>query len=192
MLQCRQCHSELVLYYFSLIGAPATPVVEELLTKIVLHDPSEYSRELAIVNLRSSFGATAAVTKTFRQVMQRDPSHAVQVRAAAAFALMHSVLPADDATRRQGLNEAVDYFRKYGDGCTRTDREWGWRLLGNTLLEFGPAGEKALQDLMADGTNRALSDRAWRILHLKQGDRFFFTTAEADAAAHQLHPWRKN
>ena len=183
---------ELVLYYFSLIGAPATPVVEELLTKIVLHDPSEYSRELAIVNLRSSFGATAAVTKTFRQVMQRDPSHAVQVRAAAAFALMHSVLPADDATRRQGLNEAVDYFRKYGDGCTRTDREWGWRLLGNTLLEFGPAGEKALQDLMADGTNRALSDRAWRILHLKQGDRFFFTTAEADAAAHQLHPWRKN
>src|SRR4029077_19507930 len=48
---------ELTLYYFTLIGAPATPEVEQALTDIALHDGGEYARELAMVNLSSSFGA---------------------------------------------------------------------------------------------------------------------------------------
>ena len=182
---------ELALYYFVLIGAPATPAVEQALTQIVLHDENEYSRELALINLRSSFGPTTAVAQTIRTVMHTDPSHAVQVRAATAFAMMNSRLPAEDPVRQQALEEAVTYFRQYGDGCQRTDREWGWRLLGNTLLEFGPAGEDSLKALMADASNRALSDRAWRILYLKQGDQFYPTTEAEDALAHQQHPWKK-
>ena len=182
---------ELTLYYFTLIGAPATPEVEHSLTQIARHDKSDYNRELAVVNLRSSFGATAAVAQTIRTVMQTDPSHAVQVRAATAFAMMHAGLPAKDPVRNQAIAEVVANFCKYGDGCQRTDREWGWRLLGNSLLEFGPAGEEALKALMSDGNNRNLSDRAWRILYLKQGYRFFPVTEKEDAAAHRLHPWRK-
>jgi hypothetical protein len=182
---------ELVLYYFTLIGAPGTAEMESLLTPIALDDESEYARELAIVNLRSSFGPTATVVKTIRKVMREDSSHAVQVRAAAAYASMFARLPAGDATRNVALLEMIQYFRQYGDGCERSDREWGWRLLGNVLLEFGDAGAGALKDLMARPENRELSDRAWRILYLKQGDRFYPITEAEDAAAHRLHPWRK-
>jgi hypothetical protein len=121
--------------------------------------------------------------------MQKDPAHAVQVRAATVFAAMHARLPAKDAGRNTALAEAVEFFRQYGDGCERTDRAWGWRLLGNSLLGFGQDGEAALKALLADGTNRELSDRAWRILYLKQGDQFFPVTEAEDAAVHKLHPW---
>jgi hypothetical protein len=123
--------------------------------------------------------------------MQKDPAHPVQVRAATLFAAMHARLPAKDAARNMALAEAVGFFRQYGDGCERTDRAWGWRLLGNSLLGFGPDGEAALKALLADATNRELSDRAWRILYLKQGDRFFRMTEAEDAAVHKLHPWLK-
>lgn len=182
---------ELALYYFTLIGAPATAEVEKSLTQIVLQDPSAYTRELAIVNLSSSFGPTAAVRQTFQTVIQRDRDHAVQVRAAAALAAMFARLPENDESRKAALAELIAYFRNYGDGCQRTDRDWGWRLLGNALLGFGPAGESALKTVMAEADNRSLSDRAWRILHLKQGDRFFPITEAQDAAAHRLHPWLK-
>ena len=182
---------ELTLYYYTLIGAPATPEVELALTEIALHDDGEYARELAVVNLTSSFGAVTSVAQTIRTVMQKDPAHAVQVRAATVFAAMHARLPAKDAGRNTALAEAVGFFRQYGDGCERTDRAWGWRLLGNSLLRFGQDGEAALKALLADGTNRELSDRAWRILHLKQGDQFFPVTEAEDAVVHKLHPWLK-
>jgi hypothetical protein len=182
---------ELTLYYYTLIGAPATPEVELALTEIALHDDGEYARELAVVNLTSSFGAVTSVAQTIRTVMQKDPAHAVQVRAATVFAAMHARLPAKDAGRNTALAEAVGFFRQYGDGCERTDRAWGWRLLGNSLLRFGQDGEAALKALLADGTNRELSDRAWRILYLKQGDQFFPVTEAEDAAVHKLRPWLK-
>ncbi|MBL8848063.1 MAG: HEAT repeat domain-containing protein [Planctomycetaceae bacterium] len=189
-LSSQQAHTrELTLYYFTLIGAPATPELEQLLTTIVLHDDSEAAREQAVVNLRSSFGATQTVTHTIRTVMREDQSHAVQVRAAASFAAMMARFPDDDPARAAALDELVAFFRQYGDGGERTDDEWGWRLLGNSLLEFGPSGEAALKELMADAANRDLSDRAWRILYLKQGDRFFPITEAEDVAAHKLHPW---
>ncbi len=183
------------MYYFTLIGAPATAEVEHSLTEIALHDDGdgdgEYARELAMVNLSSSFGAITKVAQTIRTVMQKDPSHAVQVRAATLFASMHARLPAKDNRRVKALAQAVEFFRQYGDGCERTDRAWGWRLLGNSLLQFGPDGAAALKALMADASNRELSDRAWRILYLKQGDQFFPVTEAEDAAAHKLHPWLK-
>ncbi|MBM4004307.1 MAG: hypothetical protein FJ295_13650 [Planctomycetes bacterium] len=182
---------ELTLYYFTLIGAPASPDVERLLSHIVLYDESDAAREWGVVNLRSSFGATRAVTQTIRTVMHEDKSHAVQVRAASSFATMTSRLPADDPARAAALEELVLFFRQYGDGSQRTDRDWGWRLLGNGLLEFGPAGESVLNRLMADAKDRTLSDRAWRVLYLKQGDKFFPVTEAEDVAAHQRHPWAR-
>ena len=87
------------------------------------------------------------------------------------------------------LAEIVAFFRQYGDGCQRTDRDWGWRPVGNALLLFGKEGRIQLEALMRETDDRALSDRAWRILHLRQGDQFFPITEEQDATAHQLHPW---
>ena len=179
---------ELVLYYFKLLGAPATPAVRLQLLDIIRNDPSPYARELAMVNLRSSFGATAEVTSLLLEVMATDKEHAVQARAAAALATMHARAE-PGPTREKALAEVAGFFRQYGHGCQRTDREWGWRTVGNALLLFGTEGKAELEALMRETDNRALSDRAWRILHLRQGDQFFPISEEQDAAAHQLHPW---
>jgi hypothetical protein len=179
---------ELVLYYFTLVGAPATPDVRSQLLKVIREDSSPYARELAMINLRSSFGAVPLVTGALKEVMAGDKDHAVQARAAVALAIAHARNEPSPA-RKQALADVVNFFRQYGDGCKRTDREWGWRAVGNSLLLFKKEGEAELKKLMGEPDNRALSDRAWRILHLRQGDGFFPITEEQDAAAHRLHPW---
>ncbi|REJ97479.1 MAG: hypothetical protein DWQ34_02160 [Planctomycetota bacterium] len=179
---------ELVLYYFTLVGAPATPEVLSRLLEIVGDDPNPYARELAMVNLRSSFGAIPDVTNAFREAMAGDPDDAVQVRGAVALATMYAGTD-PGSTRSAILDDVVEFFRRYGDGCERTDCDWGWRPVGNAILLFQEAGEAQMESLMSETDDRTLSDRAWRILHLRQGDRFFSVTEEEDLAAHRLHPW---
>jgi len=91
----------------------------------------------------------------------------------------------------QSLDWLEEFLRGYGDGTARADRDWGWRPLGNALLEYGPAGRERLERLLADPSNRTLSDLAWRILFLRQGDQFFPVTEAEDRAAHARHPWRR-
>jgi len=179
---------ELVLYYFTLVGAPATSDVQLRLLKIVRDDTSSYARELAIINLRSSFGAVPQVTGALRERMTRDPDHAVQARAAVALATLYARAE-PGRERKQALTDVVLFFRQYGDGCQRADREWGWRIVGNALLLFGHNGNAELNKIMVKADNRMLSEHAWRILHLRQGDGFFPMTEEQDIAAHKLHPW---
>ena len=182
---------ELALYYFTLVGAPATPEVQNQLSRITREDPSPYARELAFVNLKSSFGATADVRKLLHERMSADRDAAVQSRAAVALAQAHSRLPPEDPQRREALDWLEEFLRGYGDGSQRADRDWGWRPLGNALLEFGPAGRERLERLLADPSNRTLSDLAWRVLYLRQGDQFFPVTEDEDRAAHARHPWQR-
>ena len=179
---------ELVLYYFTLVGAPATPAVRSRLIAIIGDDSSPYARELAMINLRSSFGSVPEVTNVLTEVMAHDKDHAVQARAAVALATAHARTE-PGPTREKALRDVAGFFRQYGDGCKRTDREWGWRAVGNALLLFEKQGKAVLETMMDETANRALSDRAWRILHLRQADQFFPITEEQDAAAHRLHPW---
>ena len=179
---------EPVLYYFTLVGAPATPEVQTALTRIIQSDPSPYARELAMVNLQSSFGPQPDPVRVLETVMTGDPDHAVQCRAAIALAVMYS--RAEPGPKRaQSLASLVTFFRQYGDGCSRTDAEWGWRALGNVLLLFGGEAESAFREMMGEPENRTLSDRAWRVLYLRQGDQFNRVTEQQDAEAHALHPW---
>ena len=179
---------ELVLYYLRMIGAPATPQVRSRLIEIVREDSNPFARELAMVNLRSSFGAVPQVVEVCRQTMNNDPDHAVQARAAAALA--HLFAKAEPGPKRvEALNDLVTFFRQYGDSCGRVDGNWGWRTVGNAILLFGKSGKLALESIMKEPSDRRLADRAWRILHLRQGDQFFPISEEQDIAAHALHPW---
>ena len=179
---------ELVLYYFTLVGAPATTDVRRILLQMAEGDGNPYARELAMINLRSSFGALPAVTELLRKSMQNDPDHAVQARAAEALAKAYGGLPASPA-RTEAFTDVAKFFRQYGDRCERSDREWGWRVVGAGLLGFEDKGSAELEAVMQEVEDRLLSERAWRMLYLKQGDGFFAVTEAEDAAAHALHPW---
>jgi hypothetical protein len=131
------------------------------------------------------------VRNLLHERMTADRDAAVQSRAAVALAQAHARMPPEDLQRVEALDWLEEFLRSYGDGSQRADRDWGWRPVGNALLEYGPAGRERLERLLADPTNRALSDLAWRILFLRQGDQFFPVTEEEDRAAHARHPWRR-
>lgn len=179
---------ELALYYFSRIGAPATPDVESILLETVRTDPNPYARELALVNLKSSFGPTASVLAAVRQAME-DSDDAVQVRAVEILASMFGAAGSMGDERARVLGEVIAFFRRYGENCRRTDAAWGWRVAGNALLLFGDDGSAALEAVMQDGKDRRLAELAWRVLYLRQGDQFFPITEAEDQAAHARHPF---
>src|SRR5205807_1602681 len=160
---------ELALYYFSQIGAPATPEVESALLKAAKADPNPYARELALANLRSSFGATARVQTATREAM-RDRDAAVAARAAVMLAALGAAPGTPAADRAQILRDVTAFFRGYGTGGNRSDASWGWRVVGNGVLLFGEDGRKVLLGIMKEKGDRQLADLAWRVLYLKQGN----------------------
>ena len=140
-----------------------------------------------MTNLRSSFGPTERVTAAIRAAMQ-DPDAAVPVRAAATLAEALSPAGLPKEARAQALKDVADFFRRYGDGGKRPDVDWGWREVGNALLLFGDDGRAILEKMMAEKTNRRLAELAWRVLYLRQGDRFFRVTEKKDTEAHARRP----
>lgn len=177
---------EVALYCLKLIGAPATPEVEKVLLHVIRNDPSSFAKELAMTNLRSSFGASERVLSALRAAM-KDRDASVQVRAVATLAEALSAKDVPKQTRDQGLNEVADFFRIYAGG-KRPDADWGWREVGNALLHFGADGRAILETMIADKSNQRLADLAWRILYIRQGDRFFPSTEAADRRAHAQRP----
>jgi hypothetical protein len=179
---------EAALYALQSIGAPASAEMETVLREVMQRDPSPYARELAIVNLRSSFGPKPEVVAAIRAAT-RDRDDATAVRAVAALALLGRHPSAGLDLRRQALAETTAMFRRYGDGCTRTDKDWGWRVAGEAIMGFGDEGTAVLSGLMADKLNRRLAELAWRVMYLRQGDQFYQTTEEDDRKAHARHPF---
>jgi HEAT repeat protein len=179
---------EAALFAFLRIGAPADPAMEKALLKILRQDASAYAREMAIENLRSTFGPTAVVQEALRAAAAR-PDDAVAVRAQTALAQMGSHPSAEPAFRRQTLEETAAYFAKYGDGCARADKDWGWRLIGAALLNYGSDGEKVLRTILLEKKGRRLPELAWRVLYVKQGDQYLPGSEAEDRAAHAMHPF---
>lgn len=179
---------EMALYCFKLVGAPATPEMEKTLLRVIRDDPSPFAKELAMTNLRSSFGATPRVIAAILAAMQ-DADTAVQVRAVTTLAEAMSPKGLPRAERDKAIGHITDFFRLYGDG-KRPDADWGWREVGNALLLFGNDGRAVLENLMAAEPNRSprLADLAWRVLYLRQGDRFYPITEKEDRQAHAKRP----
>lgn len=178
---------EAALFALLRIGAPATPEVEAALLAILAHDQSPHAREMAMDNLRSSFGATPSVLKATRQAL-RDPDEPLQVRAMTSLARMQSGTDVPGDVRQRALAETTEFFRQYGQGCQRSDKDWGWRIVGEALRSFGPEGEAALAAIIEDQSDLQLAELAWRVIYIPQGDRYQPSSLAEDQAAHAKHP----
>ncbi len=86
------------------------------------------------------------------------------------------------------LSELVDFFHKYGKRSHRADKDWGWREVGNAIVGFGPSGKAALESLMATNKDAQVAELAWRVVYLRQEDKFCFITEEQDREAHAHRP----
>lgn len=179
--------SQTALYVLRYVGAPATPAAEEALLKVIAGGGDPYSRELALVNLRSSFGPTPQALAAIRAAL-RDEDEAVQVRACSALAGLVRSMEAGEA-RDKARDEVLAFFRQYGDGCRRSDAAWGWREVGNAILSWGDEGTKWLDAMIDDHGNRRLAENAWRVAYLRQQDGYAPLTLEEDRKAHGRHPF---
>lgn len=177
---------EAVLFCFKLIGAPATPAIEKALLQAVESDANPWVRELALVNLQSSFGPTPAVLAATRKAMA-DKDQAVGVRAAAILARL-AILSESKEEKARVLRELTAIFRQYGDGCQRADADWGFRVIGPAMINLGTEGKMVLEDLLNE-KDRRLADLAWRVLYLKQDDTYHRITEKVDEAAQEKHPF---
>lgn len=79
-------------------------------------------------------------------------STTIQIHAATGLGYLTPLLMPE----QQG--DAAEHLRKlfmeFGDGCTRDDAAYGWRAVGNALLECGPAGRSFFVYLTASRKRR--------------------------------------
>lgn len=67
--------------------------------------------------------------------------------------------------RKAELTAVLDaLFAEYGDGSTRSNADWGFEVIGRSLLAAGAEGEQVLRQHMTQREDRLLSERAWSIL----------------------------
>jgi hypothetical protein len=177
---------EAMLYALSIVGAPRESDGGSALIRIINEDNDPYARDLAIVNLRSTYGPTTQVVATLLAAVRRDGDAELQVRAARAIAEMYRSPSSIKSARSEMLKMLVELFHSYGSGSQRSDGAWGWREVGNAIVLFGDDGRRALEGLIKDPTDRRLALLAWQVIYDPQDDVYHPTTEQADAEAHRL------
>jgi hypothetical protein len=95
--------------------------------------------------------------------MMDDRSEIVQ--GSAVFSLGEVARRIEDAKLRQTIyDRLVQQLGKYGNGSKRTDREWGNRVVAESLLHgFGPKGHQYIAKVL-NGDDAKLADLMWRVL----------------------------
>jgi len=165
-------------------------VPEEAVPALIegLGDEDRYVRYVcakALGNLRRSPEAVRALIAATEHddVVTSD-------RAAASLGQIAAGGAAEVAPLRPQMLEALRaLFRRFGDGCAREDVEWGYRTVGNALLQFGAEGEAALREFMAQRQDRQLAEVAWLVLEIRQAPAAFCAVTEKeDAEAFSRRP----
>ena len=71
------------------------------------------------------------------------------------------------ALRPKMLAALVTAFKKHSD-AKRDDAEWGWRPVGNAILDCGDEGADALRRIRDQRDDMRLAELAWRVVDLPQ------------------------
>jgi hypothetical protein len=110
-----------------------------------------------------------------------DPAVTVQLMAANCLGPRAAKAAAGDQDRVLAALEAR--FREYGDGCSRTDAAYGWRVLGNALVASGPRGAALVESMRAPRNDRWLAWIAYEVLYVPQAADRVLLCDEAQAIA---------
>jgi HEAT repeat protein len=125
------------------------------------------------------FGDAASLTALLEALQDKTPT--VQLRAATVLGEKAATLPAP--LGEQAYAGLVGLFAAYGDGCKRSDGDWGWRVAGMALLQFGARGKQELEQLRDQRADRRLAWHAYEALHVPQDANGVITCTEEEAVA---------
>ncbi|MFT5466975.1 MAG: HEAT repeat protein [Verrucomicrobiales bacterium] len=86
------------------------------------------------------------------------------------------------------LDSLLAAFRRHADPDL-ADADWGWRPVGNAILDFGDEGAQKLREIRDHSENPRLAELAWRVVDLTQKmNTFSEVTAEQNEAAMARRP----
>jgi len=165
-------------------GGLAAEVYEPL--RAVLRAPDEDDRVRywatdGLVGLRLEFSAQqrSQLTSDLIAVIKSGAPPVVQLHAAYALGYMASYMTPE--TNLEARTCLSDLFREYGDGCRRSDAAFGWRVVGNAMLQFHEPGAAMLEDLRSRTEDRWLAWTAYQVVHAPLRAGVLALTDEASA-----------
>ena len=75
-----------------------------------------------------------------------------------------------------------ELYARFGDGCTRSDADWGYRPVGEALLACGAAGEAILRGCFEQTDDVRLAGLAWKSLYIRKTPNSFSEVTETENA----------
>lgn len=160
-----------------------TPEYLEVL-KRAIHDPNEKVRWWAAY----AFGYHSVRPEHVEILLGTldDPVGAVQTRVAATLMGMMSKLPAE--TKQRVFDKLMLRYQEFGEGCKRTDHDWGWRPIGEALRDgFGAQGKIALLELL-NGKSTELAKLTWRVFFQPNDDQWHPILREDMERRYRFYP----
>lgn len=146
--------------------ASATPGLVNVFIK-GLSDSSGYARFASAISLSRFINSAEAVSALIQATTHID----LVVQNRAAVSLGEMILRKDKAAllnKDRILNTLTSLFQKSVDGTLRSDKEWGYRSVGNGLLDCGEEGVKILESFTNQRKDRRLAELAWRVLSYRE------------------------
>lgn len=152
-----------------------------------LKDAERFPRFAAAEALGNLPASPDAVDVLLSNLCHADP--AVANRCAASLGKIAAAnRPEITALQPRILEALLTSFRRHCD-AKLPDADWGWRTIGNAVLDCGPEGAAALHALRDQRDDFRLAELAWRVADLPQRPNRFGTVTEPEnAAAMKLRP----
>jgi hypothetical protein len=158
---------------------PLLPVFRE-----GLHDKARFPRFAATEALGNISKSSETIELLLLSLDHEDP--VVADRAAVSLGKIAGLRrPETETLRPKMLKALVTAFQKHRD-AGRADAEWGWRPVGNAILDFGEEGVSALRQMRDQRDDPRIADLAWRVVDLTQRPNTFSTVTEETNEAAML------
>jgi hypothetical protein len=92
--------------------------------------------------------------------------------------------------RKKVLLRLQQRFSDYNNSYSKSDKDWGWRCLGDALNRLAPQGPEFLRNQLSQTEDMVLAEHAWEMLYVKEVPdwKFPLTPQDQAEAAYSKHP----
>ncbi len=150
-----------------------------------LRDKARFPRFAAVEALGNVAHNTEAVELLI--VTLNDKDSTVANRAAVSLGKLAALKQAEiEPLRAKILAALTAAFEKHSD-AKRDDADWGWRPIGNAMLDCGDEGTAALRRMRDQRTDLRLAELAWRVVDLPQRSHAFSVVSPEENEAAMRH-----
>ena len=147
--------------------------------KKALDDPDRFTRVVALRGLGSLQNNTNAIALLLKTIGHKDPVMVNQAIVSLGEMVSRNN-PAIRSHRERILAAMRSRYARFGDSYSDVDADWGYRPVGNALLDFGDEGEAVLQAFVDQSRDRTLAINAWKSLYIRQRPGVFSEVTEKE------------